>query len=120
MSLSGSPTLSDVAKALRVTRPTATRLVDGLVQRGWIERRPDSEDRRRIHLYITPEGRAVQRRVEDFIHRAVSRRLAQLSPEDVAALHRGLQALEATLSPSSDAGLEASPSSPGAPREEAS
>lgn len=97
MASEGHPTLSDVASALQVTRPTATRLVDGLVQRGWIERRPDPEDRRRIRLYVTEAGLDVQRRVEEFIHRAMVQRLAHLAPEDMDLLYRGMKALEAVL-----------------------
>lgn len=102
MASEGHPTLTDVAHSLRVTRPTATRLVDGLVQRGWIERRPDPEDRRRIRLYVTEAGLDVQRRVEAFIHRAVAERLDRLADEDVAALYKGLKALDAVLSDSSE------------------
>ncbi len=105
MAEQGQPTLSDVANTLRVTRPTATRLVDGLVQRGWVERAPDPKDRRRVRLHITPAGQAILDRVQEAIHALMAERLAQLSAEDRATLHAGLQALNELLTqyrPSTD------------------
>lgn len=93
----GRPTLSDVAEALRVTRPTATRLVDGLVQRGWLVREPDPDDRRRIRLHTTPEGEAVKARVQEAVHRAVAEKLKSLPPDVLIALYRGLHGLDAHL-----------------------
>lgn len=97
MASQGHPTLSDVAEALRVTRPTATRLVDGLVQRGWLIREPDPEDRRRIRLRTTPAGEAIRAQVQDAVHHAVAEKLKGLSPDVLLALYRGLQGLDAHL-----------------------
>ena len=38
-----------------------TRLVDGLVARGWAERVRDPSDRRRVQVSLTDEGRAIAR-----------------------------------------------------------
>ncbi len=95
----GRPTLSDVAEALRVTRPTATRLVDGLVQRGWLIREPDPKDRRRIRLRTTPEGEAIRSQVQEVVLQAVAEKLKDLSPEVLMALYRGLEGLDAHLRP---------------------
>ncbi len=42
-----------------VTSGTMTNRVDKLVARGYVERRPDSDDRRSVLVRLTPEGRAV-------------------------------------------------------------
>lgn len=47
---------SDLAFQLSVTKQSVTRLVDGLVERGCIERRADEVDRRRVIHTITPDG----------------------------------------------------------------
>ena len=99
MAARGRPTLSDVAEALRVTRPTATRLVDGLVQRGWLLREPDPEDRRRIRLRTTPEGEAIRARVQEAVHQAVAEKLQGLDSEVLMALYHGLQGLDDHLRP---------------------
>lgn len=48
---------SQLAPRLGVTRPSITALVDGLVARGYVERRPDAEDRRRVRHRMTTAGR---------------------------------------------------------------
>ncbi len=45
-------TQSDLARELEIGRPSLGALLDHLERKGWIERRPDSSDRRakRVHL----------------------------------------------------------------------
>ncbi|MDG0789852.1 MarR family transcriptional regulator [Cohnella ginsengisoli] len=38
-------------------KPTTTRIVDHLVRKGWVVRRPDHADRRAIFIEATAEGR---------------------------------------------------------------
>jgi long-chain acyl-CoA synthetase len=49
---------SALADRLDVSRPSVTSLVDGLVKRGLVERRPSTDDRRRIDHVLTEAGRA--------------------------------------------------------------
>jgi DNA-binding MarR family transcriptional regulator len=51
--------LSDLADRLGVSPPTASRAVDGLVEHGLLERRPDPDDRRAVRITLTVEGRAI-------------------------------------------------------------
>lgn len=53
----------DLAETVGIESSTLVRLVDALVQAGFIERRTD-EDRRAKVLCLTPRGRAVVKRVE--------------------------------------------------------
>jgi DNA-binding MarR family transcriptional regulator len=48
---------SDLANRLDVRPPTITAVVDGLVGRGLVERRPVEADRRRVSHALTGEGR---------------------------------------------------------------
>lgn len=50
---------SALATRLDVTRPTITALVDGLVARGFVQRRPARTDRRRVEHHLTPDGERV-------------------------------------------------------------
>lgn len=54
--------LSAVAEHIGLTLPTMSVLVEGLVQRGLVQRVPDLRDRRRVLLTLTPEGQALQER----------------------------------------------------------
>lgn len=49
---------SALAEWLDVSRPSVTALVDGLVERGWVERRESPQDRRQVLHQITESGRA--------------------------------------------------------------
>ena len=42
---------------------TATRLVDRLVADGLVDKRPASDDRRKVQLVLTPKGRAETRQL---------------------------------------------------------
>jgi long-chain acyl-CoA synthetase len=55
----GSTASSVLARRLAVSPPTVTAVVDGLVGRGLVERRPDPEDRRRLTLLLTRDGAKV-------------------------------------------------------------
>jgi DNA-binding MarR family transcriptional regulator len=53
-------TVSDVARAARVAVPTATRALRALEDRGFVERRrDDGDDRRLVTVALTPSGRGV-------------------------------------------------------------
>ena len=52
-----------VAEDLVLSVPAASRIVDGLVHRGYVERREDEQDRRMKRVSITPAGREVMARV---------------------------------------------------------
>jgi len=52
----GRHTLSRLAERERVTAPTMTAMINGLVDHGYVVRIPDEEDRRRVHVEITPQG----------------------------------------------------------------
>ncbi len=60
----GSTAASVLARELAVSPPSVTSVIDGLVTRGWVERRPDSGDRRRLTLSLTAEGADVLRRAD--------------------------------------------------------
>ena len=48
--------LSDIADALKITLPSASVLVNTLVEKGVVIRKPDPEDRRRVVLEVEPEA----------------------------------------------------------------
>lgn len=63
-----------LASQLVVSKPSVTALVDGLVARGLVERRPDPEDRRRVVHELTDEGAKLVTRADE----ATAARLASL------------------------------------------
>lgn len=85
--------VSDLAAALRIAPRSATEVVDGLQERGLVERAPHPRDRRAVLLRPTEEGRRIRAEVEA-ARAADSRELfGRLGAEDRAALARILAAL---------------------------
>ena len=52
-----NPSMKDVADYLCVTPPSATSLINSLVEAGHIERIYDKDDRRFVRLAVTPKGK---------------------------------------------------------------
>ena len=84
---------SDLIRQLRVSKQAASQLVDTLVLRGYVERHPDPDDRRRMTIEPTEHGRAAAAAVREGVE-AVDRELEEkLSAEQLAGLRAGLFAL---------------------------
>ena len=55
----GNLTMQQLARRMFKSVSTMTRVVAQLVKRGHVKRRPDPNDRRIVHVEITPQGKAV-------------------------------------------------------------
>ncbi len=53
----GPQSVAELAEAVAVTPPTASRLCDRLVKKGLVRRRTDRHDRRQVHIALTQSGR---------------------------------------------------------------
>lgn len=56
-------TMSDMATAISIPPPTLTRIVDKLVDGGFVLRRVDASDRRRVLIYLSARGKAKVRKL---------------------------------------------------------
>src|SRR3954447_8416675 len=73
-----------LATWLGVRKQSMTRQLDGLVQRGLIERRTAEDDRRRVIYTVTPSGRTALRRTERRLELILDALLAHLDDEEAA------------------------------------
>jgi DNA-binding MarR family transcriptional regulator len=55
--------IGEIADALQIRHHGASLLVDRCVKRGLLERTEDPNDRRRVHVWLTPEGQKILDRV---------------------------------------------------------
>lgn len=74
-----------------------TRIIDQMAMKGWVERRTDASDRRRVRIWLTTAGRDL---AEDLVgqaraHEAVLMR--DIDPQAALALKPALKALRARL-----------------------
>ncbi len=93
LGLDGAVAISHLAEALGITQPTASHLVERLVQAGLAERVEDPTDRRYTLAHLTESGMTIARRLWQGRLEYLQSRLAQLHPQDLAALQQGLDAL---------------------------
>ena len=93
----GPLTPSELAACERVQRPTATRVLARLEERGLIERAADPSDRRSSLVSITAEGRALLERLRTRKDAFLVRRLETLDADELATLERAADILERVL-----------------------
>lgn len=86
-------TLNRVAAAVKRGAPAVSRAVDTLVRAGQVERQPDPDNRRRLALRLTEEGRAALTRPAA-ADRSLEGRLSRLAASELRALERGIEILE--------------------------
>ena len=80
----------------RTSARPLTSILDRLEARGLIDRTTDVRDRRTFVISLTAQGRALSRRVSAHLAAFESRVLKRVSPRDMAAFARVLDALEET------------------------
>ena len=84
--------MSDLAARLALPAPLATRVAEELVTRDLVERFGDPDDRRRVLLRATEQGRAALEAVHDEAEQLVSAVLGRMTEAETEALLVGLQA----------------------------
>lgn len=83
--------LSDVADFIGLSLPAMSRLVDGLVDKGLIDRRTCQNDRRHVRLSVTPLGESTVAESRQLAQQQLAEVLGQLTPQeqrDVATMMR--------------------------------
>jgi DNA-binding MarR family transcriptional regulator len=91
----GTQSLADLAEAVDVTPPTATRMCDRLLKKGLIMRRHDRGDRRLIRLTLAQKGRQLVDAVTERRRVEIAHLLEVIPSEQQAALVDSLQRLTA-------------------------
>lgn len=96
----GDMTMGDLASALRVRPPTASKTVGRLAAQGLVERRSaGSGDGRLVRVGLTEAGREKAEAVDDLWFAAEDEMLADLDGKDVKRLRKLLRRIEKTLLP---------------------
>jgi DNA-binding MarR family transcriptional regulator len=85
--------VKELSDRLGLSLPGASRMVDALLRRGWLERREDPNDRRMKRVGITAQGREVLDRIEAARLAGLEDYAASLTPEQRARLSSALSDL---------------------------
>lgn len=86
-------TLNQVAESVGRGAPAVSRSVEALVRAGLVERQADPDNRRRLAMRLTGQGRAVldgPSRSGD----ALAARFERLAPSELRAIERAIEILE--------------------------
>lgn len=82
--LSGSDvelSVKELSERLGYSLPSASRTVDALLRRGWLERREDEHDRRVKRVRVTQEGRDLVQRIDGARLNSLERFTARLDDD---------------------------------------
>lgn len=97
LAVTGTALTTQLARKMEVAVPTMTGRIDGLVARGFVERHPDSEDRRQIQLVLTDAGRAHLARCQEATLARLEVVLGALRPDQKQRLGAVLDELVGVL-----------------------
>jgi len=102
----GEATVSELADWNAVTLPTATKILDVLVERGWVERWRSRDDRRLVHVGLTDRGREVQSELEQRATQSMAAILDLMDASSQSLVSQAVAALMAALAEAEDARVE--------------
>lgn len=95
----GERSLSEVAAGLAVSLPSASELIDRLIERGLVQKSRDTADRRRVVIALTDRAIAYGRRMHDLRRAQARAALAAIPVEEQESFLRAVRALAAALAP---------------------
>lgn len=90
-------TMGELSRRLMVSNGNVTGLIDRLVGEGLVERRPAPGDRRAQMVRLTDDGRAAFDRLAPAHNEWIDGLFAGLDPNELAALHKLLGGLKASV-----------------------
>jgi DNA-binding MarR family transcriptional regulator len=95
----GECSMTELAAGLAVSLPSASELVDRLIDRGLVDRVPDAADRRRVKIDLTEPAIAYGRRIHDLRRAQARAALGAMPVEERDCFLRSIRALAAALQP---------------------
>jgi DNA-binding MarR family transcriptional regulator len=85
--------LSEISLRMLCDNSNLTGIVDRLIAKGYVERRPDPQDRRVSLICLTPSGAEKLRSIRPRHHESISQRMRKLSKHEVSQLRNLLHTL---------------------------
>lgn len=84
-------TQNELCEATLRDPPTMSRILEGMVSRGLVSRRPDPDDSRSRLVALTPKGRQLRTRLVPVVRQIVDRLEAGIDDGDLLTTRRTLQ-----------------------------
>lgn len=83
----------ELSAAMEISTARVATLLNSMERKGWVERLPDPQDRRKIRVRLTEAGEAVAAREKHRIHAYTEKVLAELGEADAREFLRILDRL---------------------------
>lgn len=93
----GLTSVKDIAEARQISRPAVSQAAETLVEKGLITRREAADDRRYVHLALTPAGDALLNQIFQQNRAWMQEKMAALSEAELARITEGLKLLKAAF-----------------------
>ena len=85
--------LSDVAESIGITRASASTMIDRLVQRKFVDRQEDPNERRHVRLNLTQIGSERLEEMRNMIRQTIAHRLNELNAAELEQVSEALALL---------------------------
>ena len=88
--------LNAVANHLGLTPPTTCVLVDSLVERGFVDKQPSREDRRRVKLALLDKGKRSLESAQRATRENLAKKIESIAPIERETISRAMEILRKT------------------------
>lgn len=86
----GVKSVSDLAEVKQISRPAISQAVEMLVEKGYISRQPNTQDRRFIELALTDDGSALLDTIFEKNRLWMAEKMARISSADLQVIQTGM------------------------------
>ena len=86
-------TVSELLEILRITKQSLSRVLSALVERGFISQKPGVTDRRQRLLYLTDDGKNLERKISIIQQKQVAKAFREAGGDAVAGYRKVLEGL---------------------------
>lgn len=93
----GSATMNEFAAEMRLHGTTMTRMVDALIEKGFVERRPDPEDRRIVRVDLSAAGHEMAERLRVSKRQLLGSAMAEIPAGEQETVLRALERVAVLL-----------------------
>lgn len=95
-------TQRELSRRVGMREPTTVTALKGMEKSDLVRRQQSSEDRRKIHVYLTPKSRALQPTLAPYVAEVNEIAIQGLEPQEIEMLRRLLQHVGRNLAPELD------------------
>ena len=79
----GKDTAADIVELRMLSKGAVSKAVEALIQKSLLERIPDTEDRRRIHLKLRPEAEPVTKMIDEVMEEFIGTVMKGFTEEEL-------------------------------------